>query len=221
MPERVTGPAFYFPSIEKKYGKPISYWLDLIGSSELTKHKELVDWLKAGYGIGHGHATALVGTPSPSAPRARARTLARTLARTREGLIRHEEDHRRDVHHARRRGGSAGEVEPAVLRRRAEPGRDARIAASASAHLYGRRSYELLRGVFTGPAAPPHAPLMTNTPKIVVSSTLDNADWGPTTVISGGVERHPGQAEGAAGQGRHGRGERHPRAVPAARAPAR
>jgi hypothetical protein len=61
MPERVTGPTFYFPSIEKKYGKPISYWLDLIGSSELTKHKELVDWLKAGYGIGHGHATALVG----------------------------------------------------------------------------------------------------------------------------------------------------------------
>ena len=61
MPERVTGPAFYFPSIEKKYGKPISYWLDLVGSSELTRHKELVDWLKADYGIGHGHATALVG----------------------------------------------------------------------------------------------------------------------------------------------------------------
>ena len=62
MPERVTGPASYFPSIEKKYGKPISYWLDLIASSELTKHKELVDWLKADYGVGHGHATALVGT---------------------------------------------------------------------------------------------------------------------------------------------------------------
>ena len=61
MPERVTGPAFYFPSIEKKYGEPISYWLDLIGSGELTKHKELVDWLKADHGIGHGHATALVG----------------------------------------------------------------------------------------------------------------------------------------------------------------
>jgi hypothetical protein len=61
MPERVTGPAFYFPSIEKKYGKPISYWLDLIASSELTKHKELVDWLKADYDVGHGHATALVG----------------------------------------------------------------------------------------------------------------------------------------------------------------
>ena len=61
MSERVTGPAFYFPSIEKKYGKPISHWLDLIGSSELTRHKAIVDWLKADYGIGHGHATALVG----------------------------------------------------------------------------------------------------------------------------------------------------------------
>ena len=61
MTERVTGPASYFPSIEKKYGKPVSYWLDLINSSPLTKHKPLVDWLKADYGMGHGHATALVG----------------------------------------------------------------------------------------------------------------------------------------------------------------
>jgi Domain of unknown function (DUF4287) len=58
MPDRVQGPAYYFPSIEKKYGQPISYWLDLISSSQLTRHKQLVDWLKAGYGIGHGHATA-------------------------------------------------------------------------------------------------------------------------------------------------------------------
>jgi Domain of unknown function (DUF4287) len=41
--------------------KPVGYWLDLISSSPLTKHKPLVDWLKADYGIGHGHATALVG----------------------------------------------------------------------------------------------------------------------------------------------------------------
>jgi hypothetical protein len=27
----------------------------------LTKHKDLVDWLEADHGIGHGHATALVG----------------------------------------------------------------------------------------------------------------------------------------------------------------
>jgi Domain of unknown function (DUF4287) len=61
MTERVQGPAYYFPSIEKKYGRPIGYWLELIGSSELTRHKALVDWLKADYGVGHGHATALVG----------------------------------------------------------------------------------------------------------------------------------------------------------------
>jgi hypothetical protein len=61
MPEGVTGPAYYFPSIEKKHGKPISYWVDLINSSELTQHKALVDWLKAEHGVGHGHATALVG----------------------------------------------------------------------------------------------------------------------------------------------------------------
>ena len=48
--------------------------------------------------------------------------------------------------------------------------------ASAGAHLYGQRSYELFRRVFTGPAAPPHAPLMTNTPKFLVSTTMDNPD---------------------------------------------
>ena len=59
--EPVTGPAYYFPSIEKKYGQPIDHWINLIRSSGLTKHKALVDWLKAEHGIGHGHATALVG----------------------------------------------------------------------------------------------------------------------------------------------------------------
>jgi hypothetical protein len=61
MTGRAQGPAFYFPSIENKYGRPISHWLDLIRDSGLTKHKALVDWLKADHGIGHGHATALVG----------------------------------------------------------------------------------------------------------------------------------------------------------------
>ena len=52
-------------------------------------------------------------------------------------------------------------------------------------HLYGRRSYELFRAVFTGPSAPPHAELMTSTPKVVISTTLTDPDWGPTTLISG------------------------------------
>ncbi|HEX8919035.1 MAG TPA: dihydrofolate reductase family protein [Chloroflexota bacterium] len=61
--------------------------------------------------------------------------------------------------------------------------------AECDTHLYGRRSYELFRAVFTGPAADriPHAGTMNDTPKIVVSTTLTNPDWGPTTVISSDV----------------------------------
>jgi hypothetical protein len=58
--DRVQGPASYFPSIEKKYGQPIEEWQGLIRASDLTKHMELVSWLKTEYGMGHGHANALV-----------------------------------------------------------------------------------------------------------------------------------------------------------------
>ena len=51
----------YFPSIEKRYGQPIDHWIRLINAkTELSRHGELVGWLKAEHGIGHGHATALV-----------------------------------------------------------------------------------------------------------------------------------------------------------------
>lgn len=53
-------PASYFPAIEKKYGRPVQEWIDLIESSPLTRHMELVGWLKSEYGLGHGHANALV-----------------------------------------------------------------------------------------------------------------------------------------------------------------
>ena len=61
------------------------------------------------------------------------------------------------------------------------------LLAGAGLHLYGRRSYELFRAVFTGPHAPPHAAMMTSTPKAVVSTTLASPGWGPTTVISSNV----------------------------------
>lgn len=55
-----TGPASYFPSIEKKYGQPVTYWLDLLKEKRDQKHMQLVAWLKSEHGMGHGHANALV-----------------------------------------------------------------------------------------------------------------------------------------------------------------
>lgn len=57
---KVTGPASYFPSIEKKYGQPIAHWLSLLKGLKGMKHMEMVNWLKAEHGMGHGHANALV-----------------------------------------------------------------------------------------------------------------------------------------------------------------
>ncbi|MFJ4192785.1 DUF4287 domain-containing protein [Pseudomonas sp. NPDC089534] len=57
---KTKGPASYFPSIEKKYGQPISHWLGLLASVSGKKHMELVAWLKTEHGLGHGHANALV-----------------------------------------------------------------------------------------------------------------------------------------------------------------
>ncbi len=54
------GPAGRFPSIEKKYGRPIAHWKELVRSSPLTRHMELVSWLESEHGLGHGHADALV-----------------------------------------------------------------------------------------------------------------------------------------------------------------
>jgi hypothetical protein len=61
--EKLMGPPSYFPSIEKKYGRPIQEWLDLIVERLDTGagHMEIVAWLKSEHGMGHGHANALVG----------------------------------------------------------------------------------------------------------------------------------------------------------------
>ena len=57
---KVTGPASYFPSIEKKYGKPISHWKSLLKRMRTARHSEMVAMLKSEHGMGHGHATAVV-----------------------------------------------------------------------------------------------------------------------------------------------------------------
>ncbi|MFF4816882.1 DUF4287 domain-containing protein [Kitasatospora sp. NPDC001309] len=56
MTTPVKGPASYFPAIEKKYGRPVEEWQGLIRSSPLTKHMELVAWLKGEHGLGHANA---------------------------------------------------------------------------------------------------------------------------------------------------------------------
>jgi hypothetical protein len=57
---KVKGPASYFPSIEKKYGQPITHWLNLLKTVNGKKHMEMVALLKTEHGMGHGHANALV-----------------------------------------------------------------------------------------------------------------------------------------------------------------
>lgn len=58
--EKVKGPASYFPSIEKTYGKPINHWMQVLEDAGPLKHMELVARLKSEHALGHGHANALV-----------------------------------------------------------------------------------------------------------------------------------------------------------------
>ena len=57
---KIRGPASYFPSIEKTYGKPVKHWLEVVEQAGPLKHMELVNVLKAQHQIGHGHANAIV-----------------------------------------------------------------------------------------------------------------------------------------------------------------
>jgi Domain of unknown function (DUF4287) len=58
--EKVKGPASYFPSIEKTYGKPIAHWMSVLQGAGQLKHMEYVVLLKSSHKLGHGHANALV-----------------------------------------------------------------------------------------------------------------------------------------------------------------
>jgi hypothetical protein len=60
MDEKPKGPASYFPSIEKTYGHPMNHWFALVNTQQGKKHMEIVNWLKTEYGMGHGHANAIV-----------------------------------------------------------------------------------------------------------------------------------------------------------------
>jgi hypothetical protein len=59
---KLTGPASYFPSIEKKYARPISEWKAIVRARGPAKPMELVKMLKDEHGMGHGHANAIVAS---------------------------------------------------------------------------------------------------------------------------------------------------------------
>jgi hypothetical protein len=58
--DKVKGPASYFPSIEKKYGKPIDFWMGELSKVTDLSHMQQVAHLKGNFEMGHGHANALV-----------------------------------------------------------------------------------------------------------------------------------------------------------------
>lgn len=58
--KKVQGPASYFPSIEAKYGKPVEHWFKELKKVKDLAHMEQVSHLKTKFGMGHGHANALV-----------------------------------------------------------------------------------------------------------------------------------------------------------------
>lgn len=63
MSKKVKGPASYFPSIEKTYGRPIEHWKQVVraapGYGSAAKDMDLVALLKE-EGLGHGHVNAIV-----------------------------------------------------------------------------------------------------------------------------------------------------------------
>jgi hypothetical protein len=58
--KKVMGPASYFPSIEKKYGKPIEHWMKELKKVSKLAHMEQVAHLKEKFEMGHGHGDIYV-----------------------------------------------------------------------------------------------------------------------------------------------------------------
>lgn len=57
-----------FPLIEKKHGKPVSHWLQLLSHCDSDKYSDQIAVLREGHGFSQAHANALVmfhrGSPS-------------------------------------------------------------------------------------------------------------------------------------------------------------
>lgn len=51
----------YIDNIKAKTGKTPEDFIKMAAKNRLTKHGELVSWLKGNFALGHGHATAMAG----------------------------------------------------------------------------------------------------------------------------------------------------------------
>jgi hypothetical protein len=51
----------YIDNIRAKTGKTPEDFIKLAAQKKLTKHGEIVSWLKSSFALGHGHATAMAG----------------------------------------------------------------------------------------------------------------------------------------------------------------
>lgn len=60
MPARDGDRAAYFPAIEKKHGKPIEYWLNLIKEHADLKYAEQIALLRERHEFSQAHANAVV-----------------------------------------------------------------------------------------------------------------------------------------------------------------
>ena len=56
----------YYDNIETRFGASIPEWMTHISATGITKHSEIVNWLKAEHAMGHGHA-ALLAHDAPKA----------------------------------------------------------------------------------------------------------------------------------------------------------
>ncbi len=72
---------------------------------------------------------------------------------------------------------------------------------SADAFLFGRRTYELFAGYWgvMDPGSGPIADALNTRPKYVVSSTLTDAPWADTTVLSGDIAAAIGELKARPG----------------------
>jgi uncharacterized protein len=60
MPSQSGDRSEFFPAIEKKYGKPIQYWISQLQGLESTKYPDQIALLREGFEFSQNHANAVV-----------------------------------------------------------------------------------------------------------------------------------------------------------------